>query len=233
MIKINIFRLINWKFYLYLPGVKLRIERRERILKKRGLRRYVCYGQLKKIETNNVKQQRNMKRILNFVFALILMTSCQAQKEKLELNLTKGEIYTQKMISNMSVIQDINGQKVNINMSISGKMTYKVTDIQNSIYDIEVRYESLSMRMNLPNGVMEFSSEKNDEKDIFSSLLGIMKDKPFFVKMTKAGKINEVKNVEALFSNMFEKFPQLTEVQKQQIQSQLMQAYGEKHLKET
>jgi hypothetical protein len=128
----------------------------------------------------------------------------------------------------MSIVQTINGQQVNMNMSISGKMTYKVSDIQNSIYDIEVRYESLSMRMTLPNGVMEFSSEKNDEKDIFSSLLGIMKNKPFFVKMTKAGKINEVKNVEALFSNMFEKFPQLTEVQKQQIQSQLMQAYGEK-----
>lgn len=200
-------------------------------MKKREVRRYVCYGQLKKIETNNVKQQRNMKRILNFVFALILMTSCQAQKEKLELNLTKGETYTQKMISNMSVIQDINGQKVNINMSISGKMTYKVTDIQNSIYDLEVRYESLSMRMSLPNGVIEFSSEKIDEKDIFSSLLGIMKDKPFFVKMTKTGKVNEVKNIEALFSNMFEKFPLLTEAEKQQFQSQLMQAYGEKAFK--
>jgi len=79
-----------------------------------------------------------MKRILNFVFALILMTSCQAQKEKLELNLTKGDIYTQKMISNMSIIQTINGQQINMNMSINGKMTYKVTDIQNSIYEMEV-----------------------------------------------------------------------------------------------
>jgi len=172
-----------------------------------------------------------MKRILNFVLAFILLTSCQAQKEKFELNLTKGEIYTQKMISNVSIIQTMNGQQINMNMSINGKMTYKVTDIQNSIYDMEVRYESLSMKMSLPNGVMEFSSEKNDEKDIFSTILGVMKNKPFLVKMTKAGKVNEVKNIESIFSNMFEKFPQLTDIQKQQIQSQLMQAYGEKAFK--
>lgn len=172
-----------------------------------------------------------MKRILNLVLAIILITSCQAQKEKLELNLTKGEIYTQKMTSNVSIIQTINGQQVNMNMSVNGKVTYKVTDIQNSIYSMEVRYESLSMKINMPNGVLEFSSEKNDEKDIFSSLLGIMKNKPFFIKMTKAGKINEVRNIDALFSNMFDKFPQLQEIQKQQIKSQLMQAYGEKAFK--
>lgn len=172
-----------------------------------------------------------MKKILNFVLAFILTTSCFAQKEKFELNLIKGEIYTQKMISNVSIIQTVNGQQVNTNMTINGVTTYKVTDIQNSIYNMEVRYESLSMKMSLPNGTMEFSSEKNDEKDIFSSILGVMKKKPFFVKMTKSGKIEEVKNVEMIFSNIFEKFPQLTDNQKQQIQSQLMQSYGEKAFK--
>jgi len=172
-----------------------------------------------------------MKRILNLVLALILITSCQAQKERLELNLTKGEIYTQKLSSNMSIIQTINGQQANTNVSINGLTTYKVIDIQNSIYELEVRYESLTMKMSLPNGVMEFSSEKNDVNDIFSTLLGVLKNKPFLVRMTKTGKINEVKNIQNLFTDMFEKFPKLTDMQKQQIQSQLMQAYGEKAFK--
>lgn len=68
--------------------------------------------------------------------------------------------------------------------------------------------------MSLPNGIMEFSSEKNDEKDIFSTILGVMKNKPFLVKMTKAGKVNEVKNIESVFSNIYDKFPQLTDIQK-------------------
>ncbi len=172
-----------------------------------------------------------MKRILNLLIGLVLLTSCQAQKEKLELHLTKGEIYNQKMVSNVSILQTINGQQVNMKISINAKMTYKVTDIQNSVYDMEVRYESLIMKMSLPNGEMEFSSEKNDESDIFSTILGTMKNKPFLVKMTKTGKVNEVKNIELVFLNMFDKFPQLSDVQKQQIKGQIMQAYGEKAFK--
>ncbi len=172
-----------------------------------------------------------MKRILNLLIGLVLLTSCQAQKEKLELHLTKGEIYNQKMVSNVSILQTINGQQVNMKISINAKMTYKVTDIQNSVYDMEVRYESLIMKMSLPNGEMEFSSEKNDESDIFSTILGTMKNKPFLVKMTKTGKVNEVKNIESVFLNMFDKFPQLSDVQKQQIKGQIMQAYGEKAFK--
>lgn len=172
-----------------------------------------------------------MKKILNLVLALILLTSCQAQKQKLELNLTKGETYSQNLVSNSSISQNFNGQQMIINMTIIGKTTMKVIDIQDLVYSMEVKYESLSMKMSLPNGVMEFSSEKNDENDIFSTLLGEMKGKIFLIKMTKTGKINEVKNIESLFLNMFNKFSQLSDAQKQQIQGQLMQAYGEKAFK--
>ena len=172
-----------------------------------------------------------MKRILNLLIVFVLLTSCQAQKEKLELNLTKGEIYNQKMVSNVTIIQTINGQLVNMKISINAEMTYKVADFQNSVYDMEVCYETLVMKMILPNGQMEFSSEKNDGSDIFSTILGTMKNKPFFVKMTNTGKVIEVKNIDALFSDMFDKFPQLSDVQRQQIREQIMQAYGEKAFK--
>lgn len=172
-----------------------------------------------------------MKKILGFVFLLLLVTSCEVKKERLELNLTKGETYTQQMASSMSILQTINGQEVKTNMSVHGKMTYKVIDIQNSVYEIEVRYESLALKMSMPGGTMEFSSEKNDANDILSTLLGVMKNKPFLVKMTKTGKVNEVKNIENLFSDMFIKTPTLNEMQQKQIRQQLMQAYGEQAFK--
>ena len=172
-----------------------------------------------------------MKKILGFVFLLLLVSSCEAKKERLELNLTKGETYTQQMASSMSILQTINGQEVKTNMSVHGKMTYKVIDIQNSVYEIEVRYESLALKMSMPGGTMEFSSEKNDANDILSTLLGVMKNKPFLVKMTKTGKVNEVKNIENLFSDMFIKTPTLNEMQQKQIRQQLMQAYGEQAFK--
>lgn len=172
-----------------------------------------------------------MKRILSLLIGFALLTSCQPKKDKLELNLTKGTVYYQKMTSDVTILQTVNGQQLNTKMSINARMSYKVTNIQNDIYDMEVRYESLIMKMGLPSGEMEFSSEKNDERDILSSILGTMKNKPFMIKMTKTGKVNEVKGIESVFSNMFEKFPQVTEEQKQQVLAQIQEAYGEKAFK--
>jgi hypothetical protein len=64
-----------------------------------------------------------------------------------------------------------------------------------------------------------------------STVLNALLIKPFLVKMTKSGKVMEVKNVDSIFSNVFDKFPQLTNAQKQQISTQLNQAYGEKAFK--
>jgi hypothetical protein len=184
------------------------------------------YGQ-----TFIIQNRSSMKKILTLIFAIVLCATCQAQEEKLGLNLSKGEIYYHNLISNASITQIVNMRQINMNTTINGKMAFKVIDVQNSIFDMEVRYESLSMKMSLPNGTFEFSSDKNDEGDIFSSVLGAMKNKPFLVKMTKAGKVTEVKNIEALFSNAFVKLPQLTEAQKQQVLTQVAQAYGEKAFK--
>jgi hypothetical protein len=172
-----------------------------------------------------------MKTIVNLIFAFVLCATCQAQEEKLELNLLKGETYHQNMVSNSLITQVINMQKIDLNIIISGKMSFKVIDMQDSVYDMEVSYESLTMKMNMPNGVFEFSSEKKDDNDIFSSTLGAITNKPFFVKMTKAGKVIEVKNIDSLFSNGLVRFPQLTEAQKQQVLNQVTQAYGEKAFK--
>jgi len=143
-----------------------------------------------------------MKTILNVIIGLALLTSCQGQKETLELNLTKGETYNQEMKTNTSVLQTFNGQQVNMNMSIDATIAYKVTDIQNDVYDMEVRYEKMEMKMTHPYaGEIQFSSEKNDESDIFSTLLGVLINKPFLVKMSKTGKINEVIQIKMLILN--------------------------------
>jgi len=172
-----------------------------------------------------------MKKILNVIIGLTLLVSCQTKKETLELNLTKGETYSQSTTVNSSILQTINGQQINMNMSIDSKMTYKVIDIQNSVYEMEVQYKTIEMKMNLPSREIIFSSEKNDENDIFSTMLGMMINKPFWIKMTKSGKVNEVKNIESLFSNLFDGFPNLSDIQKQQMKAQLMQTYGEKSFK--
>lgn len=171
-----------------------------------------------------------MKKTFHFVLAFVLVIPGLAQKEKLSLNLLKNENYLHKISSKASIVQTVNGQEMEIQVAIRGTTNYKITGIQDSIYELEVNYVRLSLKMNHPTGDMESSSDTSENDDIFSRILNLMTGKPFFARMTKTGKIREVKNFDTLVSKIFDQFPELTEIRKQQYQNQLMQSYGEKAL---
>jgi hypothetical protein len=171
-----------------------------------------------------------MKKITTLILILIYSSYCQAQKETITLNLIKGETYRQNMLAEMSIEQSAGGQEVTIKMQISGKTAYKVLNVIDTIYDIEVRYEGLAMKMDMPGGGMTMDSEKENTDDVVSKLLAVMKKHPFQIKISKSGKVMEVKNVENLF-NAFNDFPELPAVQKEQIKKQLSESYGEKSFK--
>jgi len=96
---------------------------------------------------------------------------------------------------------------------------------------MEVTYNRMKMTMALPNGNMEFDSDKKDENDKMSKVLGGIVKKPFSVKMTKSGKITDVSGVESLFTGAFDSVGQVDEMQKKQILDQVMQSYGNKAFK--
>ena len=169
-----------------------------------------------------------MKKLLNFIILLIIITNCQAQQTNLSLKLKKGNVYKQITNSKMIITQDFGGQKMNMEMLLEGGMSYLVKKIYQGKYVMEVKYDSLSMSMQLPQGKMKFSSEDKNEQNIFSSLLTEMKKIPFEITMTKTGKVIDVKNIDSMFDSMFKKFSDIPENQLAQIKTQLMNAYGEK-----
>lgn len=172
-----------------------------------------------------------MKRpLILFLFTIFIQTTF-AQKQRLRFALTVGETYYHLMQSTSRITQDINGQKMTIDATISGKMAFKITDKKDSVYVMSVTYQQLDMTIKVPNGNITFSSEKKDDNDIFSSMLGAIKEEAFLVKMSNLGKVVEVKNLDSIFERLFEKFPQLSLSQKQQVKGQLLQAYGEKAFK--
>lgn len=172
-----------------------------------------------------------MKTIFTLILTVFVLTSCQTQNLDLSLKLKKGKEYKQITNSKTTIIQEVNGQKMNMVMTIKGTMTFLVKDITENGYNMDAKFEELSMSMQMPQGLMEFSSEKNDANDIFSTILGAMKDKAFGITMSKTGKITDVKNVEALWSTAINTFDQLPEMQKEQIKAQIMKAYGGEALK--
>jgi hypothetical protein len=172
-----------------------------------------------------------MKKIFSLILISIIWTSSQAQQTELKLNLTKGKAYKQTTNSKSKIIQHINGQEINSEVTLKGTMSYLIKEVNENDYEMEVKYENLIMSMQLPQGKMEFSSEKKDEQDVFSMILSEMKNKPFQITMTKKGKVIRVKNIELLFESIFRKFSQIPENQLTQIKAQLMKAYGEKAFK--
>lgn len=172
-----------------------------------------------------------MKTIFTLILTVFVLTSYQTQNSDLSLKLEKGKEYKQITNSKTTIIQEVNGQKMNMVMTIKGTMTFLVKDITENGYNMDAKFEELSMSMQMPQGLMEFSSEKNDANDIFSTILGAMKDKAFGITMSKTGKITDVKNVEALWSTAINTFDQLPEMQKEQIKAQIMKAYGAEALK--
>ncbi len=167
-----------------------------------------------------------MKTIHTFIFLFIILFSAEAKKVDLKLKLETGKEYRQKMVSESNIIQEISGQKMDMVMSITGEMLFKVNDYQNGVYDMDVNYERLAMSIKMPQMTMEFSSEKEDENDVLSKILASMKGKVFNIKMTDKGKVTEVNNIETIYESAFDNLPQITEQQIAQIREQIARAYG-------
>jgi len=173
-----------------------------------------------------------MKKINIIVIVLIALTSCKAQKTELELTLKEGAEYHQISDVTMDISQDYNGMKMDIGTTITGDMSFFVKSKNGKEYDIDVKYKRLGMSMKLPQGKMEFSSENNNQQDIYSLMLKEMANKPFFVKMTNKGKVVGVKNTDTLFNSLFKILPEtVSDVQKEQVKAQMEKSYGDEAFK--
>jgi hypothetical protein len=160
------------------------------------------------------------------VFFLLLNTFCFAQKVTLALNLTQGNTYYMTSHAKMDISQIVNGQQQDITTTIRGGVSYKVTAVKDSVYVMEVRYESIGMQMAMQGQNFDFYSGKKDTTDVFSTLLSALINKPFSVVITRRGKILSIDNIENLYAGMFDSLPQLTADQKTQLKAQIMKSYG-------
>lgn len=166
-------------------------------------------------------------RIVTTILFVFILTWGQAQKTTLSLNLKEGESYRQVMKSKVNINQDLGAQTMDMVIIVGCDMTYHVTEVIPTGYKMSVQYDRLDMTMQLPQANMEFNSEETKEGDVLSNVLSSMKNKPFYVTMTKTGMVEEVSNIDTLFGQL----PDLPEMQKQQMKTMLQQSYGDKAFK--
>ncbi|GAA4335024.1 hypothetical protein GCM10023149_42730 [Mucilaginibacter gynuensis] len=145
----------------------------------------------------------------------------------MSLNLKKGETYSTISKANTVINQMINDQPLDISMTITGKMSYKVIGIRDSLYDMTAQYDSLGFTMKMPNGELSSSSEKIDSSNIFGLLMSKLKNKPFKLTMSKTGKISQVDGVEKMIDGLIAGMgSKLNDAQRAQMKSQMSNSFG-------
>ena len=172
-----------------------------------------------------------MRKLTCLAILLWSALLCTAQQSVLRLNLEKGKSYKQITDSKTTIVQDLGGQKMTMEIAVTGTLSFLVKSVTDSGYHMDARFETLTMSMKTFQGAMNFSSENDDSSDIFSSILREMKDKPFTVTMAGSGEITQVGDVGKLWEAAINQFSQLSEMQKDQIKAQMLNSYGDKALK--
>ena len=127
---------------------------------------------------------------------LFLIFSLNIFSEKLELNLTKGSTYLQRISASSVISQNIGGQAFDMTMGITGLTAFEIKSIENSVYQMDVYYKELGISVDFFGSSMEFNSLKDDINDMTSKILKNMTNQKFSLKMNKAGKVLEIKGVD-------------------------------------
>ncbi|AMR31790.1 hypothetical protein A0256_10345 [Mucilaginibacter sp. PAMC 26640] len=109
-------------------------------------------------------------------------------------------------------------------------MSHKVISIKDTVYEMELAYRKVGMKMQIGDKTMDFNSDGAKE-DLFSKLMMGMMNKPFLMTMSKTGRVLAIKHIDTLYSTMFNTLPTLSDAQKTQFKAQMQKAFGEKSIK--
>lgn len=172
-----------------------------------------------------------MKHMIIGACLLLFCDYVFAQKETISLNLKKGSTYYHNIEAVSSLIQNFNGTNVNLKTAVNTKVAYLIKAAHDTVYDMDVRYETISMSIELPGNKLSFDASSPDSINPFTKVLRSILYKPFSMTMSRSGKIIAVKNLDDMFTSMFNESTQLDEAQKQQLKARLMESFGEKALK--
>ncbi|HWZ02871.1 MAG TPA: DUF6263 family protein [Mucilaginibacter sp.] len=174
-----------------------------------------------------------MKFILPFFFLLIL-APVYAQRVKPLLHLAKGETYYMSSSGTSAITQNIRGRENKINITLSFRMAFKVASITDTVYHMEVCYESINMKIHTEDTTINISSlqrvapgEKKIKPDTASLLMAAMVNKPFDIALTAQGKVLWVKNLDKIIGGVFYNFQIPDTSKKELIKSRFIQSFGE------
>lgn len=167
-----------------------------------------------------------MKKVILFSAALLMVFAAYSQSYLVKFNFKKGKEYTQNVSSNIEIIQEVSGQQMQINMGVSATTIFKVIKVKDTLYDMDVKYANMLMKMKM-------SGQENSPilDDLMGKMLRQIEGRSFQMTISASGKIISIKNMNELFSHIFDSLTSLSLEEREQFKTQFAQAYGESAFK--
>ncbi|WP_143273620.1 DUF6263 family protein [Aquimarina sp. MAR_2010_214] len=145
-----------------------------------------------------------MKKTIIYILVLIISITGFSQAT-LQYNLNVGDSFAIRQDSEQIITQDISGNKQTITNDISAEMSFVVKKVENNLFYIEMKYQTLKMKTSSPSlGVLMDmdTSITPDSTDVQGLIFQGLINSPITLVMQKNGKINALEGTEVLIDNM-------------------------------
>lgn len=180
-----------------------------------------------------------MKKTLFSILLVLLAINCSAKKYNLELKLKEGQTYNQTYTNNMNMELSIKDQKLPMTVNLKNGMSFKVIDKTDTTYQFEVCNTGQSVKLNVMNKPIEFSTDdapaadsvnQNDFTKRLPSLMKSMMNKPYKMKMSQKGRLIEIEGLDSLYSELLSKMPSGNK-ENNEMMSKMLNGFGKDSFK--
>ncbi|MFI5139212.1 MAG: DUF6263 family protein [Sphingobacteriales bacterium] len=167
-----------------------------------------------------------MKYFFTLLLFVVILSPSRAQKFTPALLLVKGGIYYLSNTGTSAIVQSMSGKENKVDLTASFKMAFKVADISDSAYNMEVSYQSIAMKIQMADTTIDMDSKKSSALDLPSSIMAAMMNHPFNITLSKSGKVTSVENIQKMINTVFDGFPKIDTAKKQQFKKQFTESFG-------
>jgi len=167
-------------------------------------------------------------------FWLIFLFFCTGlwSQHSLHYSLKKGDTYVVEQNAQQFITQQIEGVKHELENTVKGKMEFKVAEVKDDLYEIDMVFLALGMRINsnLQGELMNVDANQVIEGDAQSKIFNSLLNKPVRLKLARSGNILSVDGGDQLISKMTEASGITDEVSKNALKESLRSEFGSEAL---
>jgi len=172
-----------------------------------------------------------MRSYFIWLTVLFFCTALWSQ-HSLHYSLKKGETYVVEQTAKQLIIQQIEGVTHELENTINGKMEFKVAEVKDDLYEIDMVFLDLGMRMNssLQGELMNVDAKEVIEGDTQSRIFNSLLNYPVRLTLARSGDVLSVQGGDSLISKMTKASGITDEVSKNALEESLRSEFGSEAL---